>query len=124
VNQAYPVSAEDPAGDCPVSIETLGRLYRAEPEALSEQLGGIPDATRARLAVYLYGRSHTRRLGMQIAATCEGASLRRAASFVGHALHDLTRKNPAAGSEAIPASGARRAVSLAGSGAATRRATA
>ena len=124
MNQAYPVSAEDPSGDCPVTVETLGRLYRAGPEALSEQLGGIPETTRARLAVYLYGRSHTRQLGMQIAATCEGASLRRVAGFVGNALHDLSRKNPATWSEAIPANGARRAVSLAGSGAATGRATA
>lgn len=124
MNRAYPVSAEDPAGDCPVPIDTLNQLYRAEPEALSDQLGGIPEATRARLAIYLYGRSHTRRLGVQIAATCEGSSLRRAAGFVGNALYDLSRQNPATWSEAAPSNGARRGVSLAGSDTATRRATA
>lgn len=55
-------------------IDTLSRLYRADAAALSEQLDGIPEATRARLAVYLYGRSHTRQLGVRIAATCEGVS--------------------------------------------------
>ena len=121
MNRAFPVSAEDPAGDCPVPIDTLSQLYRAEPEALADQLGGIPEATRARLAIYLYGRSHTRHLGVQIAATCEGASLRRVAGFVGNALHDLSRQNPSAWVDAIPSTGGKRGVSLAGSrGAATR----
>ena len=115
MNRAYPVSAEDPAGDCPVPIGTLSQLYRAGPEALSDQLGNIPEATRARLAIYLYGRSHTRHLGVQIAATCEGASLRRVAGFVGNALYDLSRQNPAAWSEAVPSNGGKRGVSLAGS---------
>lgn len=115
MNRAYPVSAEDPASDCPVSIDMLSRLYRADPEALSDQLSGIPEATRARLAVYLYGRSHTRQLGVRIAATCEGASLRRVAGFVGNALHDLSRQNPCTWSEASPSTGGRRTISLAGS---------
>jgi hypothetical protein len=124
VNRAYPVSAEDPAGDCPVSVDMLSRLYHAKPEELAEQLGGIPEATRARLAVYLYGRSHTRQLGVRIAGTCEGVSLRRVAGFVGNALHDLSRQNPATWAEAIPSSSGRRGVSLAGSGTSTQRATA
>ena len=113
MNRAYPVSAEDPAGDCPVPIDTLSRLYRAEPEALSDQLGDIPEATRARLAIYLYGRSHTRRLGVQIAATCEGSSLRRVDGFVGNALYDLSRQNPTTWADAAPSNVGRRSVSLA-----------
>ena len=115
MNRAFPVSAEDPAGDCPVPIGTLSRLYRAEPEALADQLGGIPEATRARLAIYLYGRSHTRQLGVQIAATCEGASLRRVAGFAGNALHELSRQNPITWVDAGPLTGGKRRVSLAGS---------
>ncbi len=102
----------------------LSRLYRADPVALAEQLGSVPEATRARIAVYLYGRSHTRQLGVQIAATCNGISLRPVAGFVGNALHDLSRQNPATCAEAIPSSGGRRGVSLAGSGTSTRCATA
>lgn len=64
MNRALPVSAEDSDGDCPVPIDMLSRLYHAEPEALADQLGGIPETTRARLAVYLYLRSHTRQLGV------------------------------------------------------------
>lgn len=120
MNRAFPVSAEDPAADCPVPIDMLSRLYRAEPEALADQLGGIPEATRARLAVYLYGRSHTRQLGVQIATTCEGASLRRVAGFVGNALHDLSRQNPSAWVDASPSAGGKRGISLAGSGVAAR----
>ncbi|RYF22323.1 MAG: hypothetical protein EOO77_04360 [Oxalobacteraceae bacterium] len=122
MNRAFPVGAEDPTGDCPVSIDTLSQLYRAEPEALADQLESIPEATRARLAIYLYERSHTRQLGVQIAATCEGASLRRVAGFVGNALHDLSRQNPSAWVDAVPSTDGKRGVSLAGSGAVARRA--
>jgi hypothetical protein len=121
VNRAFPVSAEDPAGACPVSIDTLNQLYRAWPEALPEQLDAIPEATRARLAVYLYGRSHTRQLGVQIAATCEGASLRRVAGFAGNALHDLSRQNPITWVDAAPSTGGKRGIGLAGSGAVASR---
>jgi hypothetical protein len=118
VNRAFPVSAKDPASDCPVPIDTLSRLYHDGPEALSDQLDTIPEATRARLAVYLYGRSHTRQLGVQIAATCEGASLRRVAGLAGNALYDLSRQNPSAWTEASPSISGKRKVSLAGSQAA------
>ncbi|MFC6026850.1 MULTISPECIES: hypothetical protein [Methylobacterium] len=121
MNRVFPVSSEDPAADCPVPTDMINRLYRAEPEALSDQLEGIPEATRAQLAVYLYGRSHTRQLGMQIAITCEGASLRRVAGFVGNTLHDLSRQNPSAWADAIPSTGGKRGISLAGSGTVARR---
>jgi hypothetical protein len=123
VNRAYPVSAEDPAGDCPVSVDILSRLYHAKPEELAEQLDGIPEATRARLAVYLYGRSHTRQLGVRIAGTCDGVSLRRVAGSVGNALHNLSRQNPCTWSDASPSTGSRRSISLAGSRAAALRAS-
>jgi hypothetical protein len=104
-----------------VSVGLLTKLYRAEPRALSEQLDQMPEATRARLAVYLYGRSHLRKLGIRIATTCEGASLRRVAGFVGNALYDLSRQNPAAWSEATPSAGGKRSVSLTGPRAADLR---
>jgi hypothetical protein len=102
MNRAYPASVEDPVGGCPVPLDTLRQLYRAGPETLSEQLGGIPEATRARLAVFLYSRNHMRQLGVRIAATCEGGSLRRAAGFVGNALHTLSRQKPASWSYGTP----------------------
>jgi hypothetical protein len=92
VNRAYSISADDPAADCPVAIEVLGRLIASETETLPSLLEGIPEATRARLAVYLYGRSHTHELGIRIAATCERRALQRAPGLVGDTLHDLSRK--------------------------------
>ena len=77
---------------CPVSLDRLGALYRADDEALGDMLDAIPEATRARLAVYLYGRSHTRELGLRAAATCSGAELRRAAGLLGNAIHEMSRQ--------------------------------
>ena len=47
MNQAYPASVDDPAADCPVPPETVGRLTKAGPEALPILLDGIPETTRA-----------------------------------------------------------------------------
>jgi hypothetical protein len=118
MNRAYPASVEDPVRGCPVPLDTLRQLYHAGPERLSEQLDGIPEATRARLAVFLYGRNHMRQLGVRIAATCDGVSLRRVAGFVGNTLHNLSRQNPSAWLEAGPSAGGRRRISLAESRAA------
>ena len=77
---------------CPVSLETLGALYRADEEQLAEMLAGLPETTRAQLAVYLYGRSHTHELGIRIAAGCEVSTLRRAAGLIGNVLYEQSRK--------------------------------
>ncbi|MER2264109.1 hypothetical protein [Methylobacterium oxalidis] len=77
---------------CPVPLETLGRIYRADAAAISELVGALPERTRARLAVYLYGRSHTFALGVRIAATCESSTLRRVAGLIGDILYDLSRQ--------------------------------
>ena len=98
MNRAYPISVDDPAADCPVATEVLGRLITSEAETLPTLLEAIPEATRARLAVYLYGRSHTHELGIRIAATCERRALKQAPGLVGDALHDLSRKPYAAAS--------------------------
>jgi hypothetical protein len=79
MNKVRPLSIDDPALDCPVPPETVGRLIKADPESTAFLLDGIPEATRARLAVWLYGRSHTHEAGVRVAATCDGPTLRRAA---------------------------------------------
>lgn len=48
---------------CPVPLKTLGTLYRADGFVVAELLDTIQEETRACLAVYLYGRSHTHALG-------------------------------------------------------------
>ncbi|MBA9071765.1 hypothetical protein FHR71_005551 [Methylobacterium sp. RAS18] len=77
---------------CPVPLTILGALYRADEFALADLLDTIPEETRARLAVYLYGRSHTHALGIQVASTCEGKVLRDASGVVGNILYDLSRQ--------------------------------
>lgn len=89
---ARSASIDDPTIECPVPMDTLGRISRADPDSLDEMMDGIPEAVRARLAVYLYGRSHTHELGIRIAASCEGTTLRRAAGIVGNVLYDLSRR--------------------------------
>ena len=92
MNRVHTITAADFAGDCPIPSETLGRLSRAEPDAVPNLVDGFPEATRARLAVWLYGRSHTHEIGVRVAATCEGATLRRTAGLVGNVLYDLSRR--------------------------------
>ena len=90
----YPrsITAQDFESDYPVPLDLVARLMRTEADAVPDLLDAIPETTRARLAVWLYGRSHTHEIGVRVAATCEGATLRRAAGIVGNALFDLSRR--------------------------------
>jgi hypothetical protein len=114
VNQVRLITAEDFADDCPVSLGLAMQLTRSEPDALPDLLGDITEATRADLAVWLYGRSHTRETGLRVAATCDGASLRRAAGLLGNQLYDLSRQPYTMPSPGVHG-GNRRQVSLGGS---------
>ncbi|MDP4021314.1 hypothetical protein Q8W71_01655 [Methylobacterium sp. NEAU 140] len=114
MSQVRSLSVDDPIRDCPVPAETVGLLARARPEAVPGLVDGIPEATRARLAVWLYGRSHTHEIGVRVAATCEGAALRRAAGLVGNVLYDLSRRPYAAPSHGTRTGSAGR-ISLGGS---------
>jgi hypothetical protein len=79
---------------CPVPLKTLGAIYRADEFVLADLLDTIPEETRARLAVYLYGRSHTHALGIHVASTCEAEVLRDASGVVGNILYNLSRQPP------------------------------
>jgi hypothetical protein len=106
-------------GSCrrlPGALDLLGRITRANSEILLCLLDAIPECQRARLAVWLYGRSHTHATGVRIATTCEGSSLRREAGLVGDKLHDLSKKPyavPTYGMARLSTS--RRPISLGGS---------
>ena len=114
MSQTRSRSFDDPTLDCPVSPETVGRLAKADPGALPDLVDSIPESTRARLAVWLYGRSHTHEIGVRIAATCDGSSLRRAGGLIGNALYDLSRRPYAAPTHGTRTSGSAR-ISLGGS---------
>jgi hypothetical protein len=115
VNQVRSITAENFADDCPVALEFAARVARAEPDSLAGLLDGIPESTRARLAVWFYGRSHTHEIGVRVAAACEGASLRRVAGIVGNQLYDLSRSPYTAPNHGMHGSAGRRQISLGGS---------
>lgn len=110
--QAFSPSITD--ADCPVSLDLLGRLYRADVEDLFSLVSDVPERRRARLAAYLYGRSHTHELGMKVAATCEQDALQRAAGPLGDVIFRLSRQDYARPSYGEALIGAKKKVSLAG----------
>jgi hypothetical protein len=92
VNQAHLITARDFEDGCPVPAETLGRIYRADASALPGLVASISERTRARLAVFLYGRMHTRELGIRVAATCEAALLMQIAGTLGEVIYAQSRE--------------------------------
>ena len=120
MNQVRSITAADFAGDCPVPLELVAQLTRAEPTARSGLLDGLSQATRSRLAVWLYGRSHTHEIGVRMAATCDEASLRHSAGLVGSQLYELSRRPYKAPGHGLHGGVGRRQVSLGGSRAAAQ----
>jgi hypothetical protein len=92
VIQARSISLNDPNADCPVPLDTLGRIYRAEAETVPSLVAGIPERTRARLAAFLYSRSHTHELGLKVAATCDESVLKREEGGLGEAIYAQSRQ--------------------------------
>ena len=115
VKQVRLITAADFSSDCPVPLELVAQLTRAEPDARSGLLDGLSEVTRARLAVWLYGRSHTHEIGVRVAATCEEPTLRNIAGLVGSQLYELSRQPYAAASHGMHGGGGRQQVSLGGS---------
>ena len=122
MTHARSISAADFGNDCPVPLDLVAQLTRVEPDARLDLLDGVSETTRARLAVWLYGRSHTHEIGVRIAATCEGATLRRVAGLVGDQLYALSRRPYTAPSHGLQGGG-RRQVSLGGTRGAARAVT-
>lgn len=115
MNQVRLITAADFSSDCPVPLELVARLNRAEPDARADLLDGLSAVKRARLAVWLYGRNHTREMGVRVAATCDEATLCDIAGLVGSQLYELSRRPYAASSHGMHGVGGRRQVSLGGS---------
>ena len=114
MNQAHLITIRDFEDGCPVPVETLGRLYRADVETLPDLVADIPQRTRALLAVFLYGRMHTRELGVRVASMCEAALLMQIAGTLGEVIYAQSRtgyERPTYGEDRRPSRGA---ISLAG----------
>jgi hypothetical protein len=95
MTQAHPTSGAEPEIDCPVSLEVLGSVYRADEYDLPEILGQIPALKRAQFAAYLYGKSHTHQLGLKVARACDREDLIRVAGEIGAVIHGQAHLKPA-----------------------------
>lgn len=96
MTQAHPTTGATPDPECPVSLELLGQVYRADDYDLPELLASIPAPTRARLAAYLYGKSHMHQLGLRVARACEREDLVGAVGEIGAVIHGQSRLKPSA----------------------------
>ena len=77
--------------ECPVSLEVLGELYRADAETLAERLPEFTEEKRIRLALFCYSKAHLRDLALAIAASCDAEKLTEAAGTIGQVLAAQSR---------------------------------
>jgi hypothetical protein len=78
-----------PAADgsgCPIPLEALGQLYRANAADVAYLLDGLSQDRRARLALFCYSRAHLRGLALTIAGTCDARRLGELAGTLGQVL--------------------------------------
>ncbi|GEO98631.1 hypothetical protein [Methylobacterium haplocladii] len=95
MTQSHPTTGAEPDVDCPVSLELLGQVYRADDYDLPYILEEIPPLLRARLAGYLYSKSHMHQLGLKVARACERDDLIRAMGEIGSVIHGQASLKPA-----------------------------
>jgi hypothetical protein len=85
-----------------VPEELVGRLYRAGEGAVMELLDGLSPLDRANLAMFCYRKSHLRRTGLAIAATCDLSTLVLAwGTALGQAIFAQSRER-SAGADSVP----------------------
>jgi hypothetical protein len=85
------ISADNFVSGYLLPLHLVAGLIRAGPNVFVALLDQRSEVKRARLTARLYGRSHTHDIGVQVAATCAGASLRATAGLVGNVLYDVSR---------------------------------
>ncbi|NEU13739.1 hypothetical protein G3T14_16595 [Methylobacterium sp. BTF04] len=118
MTQSHPTSGAEPDPACPVSLDVLGQVYRADEDDLPEILAAMPATTRAKLAVYLYGKSHMHQLGLRVARACERDDLVRVAGEIGSVVHGQSQMKPPRPAVPTPAAPApAKKISLGGSAA-------
>ena len=116
MTQAHPTTGATVDPECPVSLELLGEVYRADDYDLPYILERIPALTRAKLAAYLYGKSHMHQLGLRVARECEREDLVRVADEIGSVVYGQSRLKPARPATPSQAAAPPKKISLGGSG--------
>ncbi|KAB0682979.1 hypothetical protein [Aureimonas leprariae] len=59
----------------PVPLEILALLLRSDEAKVAETVLALPEAQRAALALYCFGRCHMRSLGLEVGRHCSERSL-------------------------------------------------
>ena len=77
---------------CPIPEQVFGQIRQAAPPDAVEIAKGLPEPQRARLALFLYNRSHLHDLGMIIALSCDREALIRAGGQRGEMIYDQSRR--------------------------------
>lgn len=90
---------------CPVSDETLGKLYRTNTHGLNELITTVPPTARVLLALYCYRRAHLASIGLAIAATCDKDDLAQWGGNAGVVLFERSREAPHTSSSNAHATG-------------------
>ena len=76
----------EPDAECPISLDSLGELYRSDEFAIPDMLQGVSELQRIRLALFCYNRAHFRKLGLTIASTVDPDRLSEFAGTMGQVL--------------------------------------
>lgn len=96
---------------CPIPYELLALLLRSNAERVREVVLQLSPTHRASLAVFAFGRSHMRSLGLAVASACDEHSLAEVAGVAGEVLFEQSRGGPSP--ELDTATRHRRPISLA-----------
>jgi hypothetical protein len=87
----FPAFASLNEEECPVPEAVFRQVRGAEPPHALMIAGTLPQAQRARLAVFCYRKRHLHELGLMIASTCDCASLVGAAGTGGRVIFEQSR---------------------------------
>ncbi|MEF2070420.1 hypothetical protein [Consotaella aegiceratis] len=78
---------------CPIPLELLALMMRADQNKVSDIVQAMPMAQRAALAAFCIARCHLRPLAFQVARHCDARSLRLMAGNAGEVLLDQARNH-------------------------------
>ena len=98
---------------CPVPEALVGRILHSDPADAAAIARELPEANRARLAAFCYGRKHLNHLGLLIASTCEFPALRMAFGTAAKVVHQQSRNVEATIAEGERHAGNSKSVTLA-----------
>lgn len=105
---------EHAESDCPISPESLIKLYRSDRALIADAVRHLSSHDKAQLALFCYGRSHLREIGLEVAACCDARALALVAGVLGQVLAAQSRGRIAEfGKDGVRAGSTRSKVSLA-----------